>query len=605
MPSDLVDVDPILLPSPRHLERHDGWVTVPEQRTVSGLSRPQPGWVMAADGRAWVTCQRTSLMVAEGYTLHLGTTGIRIIAGGDGGARCALATIAQLIAQYGSRLPCLTIHDAPVFAVRGVMLDVSRDRIPTMAEFQRIIPQLASWKINHLQLYVEHTVAYAGYDEAWHDTSALTVDELRTIDRWCGDHGIELAANQNCFGHLAGFLQHPRWHHLAEIPPGASWDFGGHCTRTGPFSLCPSEPKALEFVADLLGQLAPAIGSPLINIGCDETYDVGQGRSRTAVEQRGRSAVYLDFVKSVCAITERLGKRPQFWADIALEHPECLLELPKDLIGLAWGYEADARFADWCDTITGSGHQAWVCPGTSSWRSFTGRTTERRANLFAAAKQGHAHGATGMLITDWGDLGHRQQWPISLRGLAEGAHRAWAGTRNEDPRATSLHAFGDRSLEVADWLDALGDADLDLRRIGGKHGGPLRNQTALFNDLHRPIGESWIGEASDWHAVSERIASLKQHMPTSVDHLIHDELAHTGRQALLGSRRAAARRAKDRTSLNQLLPELHDLLAEHRDLWLKRSRPGGLDRSCSHYERLASELSGHAQASRDQAGAAS
>mgnify|MGYP000176149182 CR=1 FL=1 len=147
-----------------------------------------------------------------------------------------------------------------------------------------------------------------------------------------------------------------------------------------------------------------------------------------------------------------------FWADIALEHPEALAALPDDLIALAWGYEPDSPFARWCIQLRSVGREVWVCPGTSSWRSITGRTSERRENLLSAAREGLAHGASGWLVTDWGDLGHRQQWPVALNALAEAAHRAWSGTAVYDPRAASLHVFGDRTLALADWLDRLGDA---------------------------------------------------------------------------------------------------------------------------------------------------
>lgn len=42
------------------------------------------------------------------------------------------------------------------------MLDVSRDKVPTMETMIKLIKMLASWKINQIQLYMEHTFAYKG-----------------------------------------------------------------------------------------------------------------------------------------------------------------------------------------------------------------------------------------------------------------------------------------------------------------------------------------------------------------------------------------------------------------------------------------------------------
>ena len=556
------------------------------------------GWHVGRNGRPWLAVSILPSLAAQAYTLEVTPDSCRVTVRDAAGVRHACATLDQLVRQYGARIPTLTIHDQPVFAVRGAMLDVSRDRIPTMAEFQRLIPQLASWKYNHLQLYVEHTVAYVGHDDAWQGLHALTPDELRRLDALCCEHGIELAANQNCFGHLSGFLSLPRYQHLAEIAVDGTWDFNGLVTRCGPFSLCPSEPQARTFVADLLAQLCPLIRSPWVNIGCDETFDVGQGRSREAVAARGRAAVYLDFVRQVCALTAAHGKRPQFWADIALEHPECLHELPRELCGLAWGYEGDARFADWCDALIGAGNEAWVCPGTSSWRSITGRTTDRQQNLLAAADQGAAHGASGFLVTDWGDLGHRQQWPISQHGLAEAAHRAWSGSAPYDARASGLHGFGETT--VGTWLDALGETDRTLRLIGGRvqpdgHRAPLRNATALFTDLHLALDAPYVGSSAQWQEVDDVLAHLQQTRPVSIAEQTARELDHAVGMARIAAGRAIARRQNDPQRMRAVVAAWKDSVILHRALWQLRSRTGGPERgglvtSCAHDQRLITEM---------------
>ena len=525
--------------------------------------------------------EQRDFLPAEGYQLTVDERGVTITHGDAAGLRHAKATLDQLHRQYPEGMfPGLQISDAPVFATRGVMLDVSRDRIPTLAELERIIGVLASWKINHLQLYVEHTVAYQGHESVWQGTGALTLEELRHLESVAATVGITLAANQNCFGHLSAWFRHPTYAPLAEVAPDGWWDFNGLVSRQGGFSFCPSDPRALALVEDLLGQLLPTMSAPWVNIGCDETFDVGQGRSREEVAQRGRATVYAEFVAKVCAIASRHGKRPQFWADIALEHPEALALLPPDLLGLAWGYEGDAPFARWLDQL--GEREAWVCPGTSSWRSFTGRTAERQANLLAAAREG-AGRATGFLVTDWGDLGHRQQWPISLHGLAEAAHRAWSGTAPYDPRAGGLHAFGDAAW--GPWLDALGNVDHPLRQTCGRTpGSPLRNATALFTDWHKPLSDQWLGTLDQWQTALQRLQDLPP-MPSPDPEV---DLALT--QARLALERAVRRRQGDAAGLRRLAPEVRAAVDRHRQYWLARCRPGGLTASCVHDLAIAEDL---------------
>ena len=578
---DLADLPPLLLPAPRRMELTGTTAVVSDPIEVGTHVIVLPG--------------------NEAYHLAITADGIRWAWRSAQGQRHAAATLAQLRAQYGDRLPCLVIDDAPVFAVRGVMLDISRDRVPTMAHLFETVDRLVSWKINHLQLYTEHTFAYAGHEEVWANASPMTPEEVRQLDVYCRERGIELAANQNCFGHLSSWLKHPRYASLGEIAPDGSWDFNGLVTRQGGFSLCPSDPRSLALIEDLLGQLLPNFTSPLVNIGCDETFDVGQGRSKDEVAKRGRAAVYLDFVAKVCGVARRHAKRPQFWADIALEHPEALGALPDDLIGLAWGYEPDAPFAKWCDQLRSAGREAWVCPGTSCWRSITGRTTERRGNLLAAARDGASHGATGYLITAWGDLGHRQQWPITLHALAEGAHRAWSGEAPYNSDASGLHAFGDRTGKLGQWIDSFGDLDAELRSTTGRLtiDGlrlPLRNASAIFTDQTKLRAELWLGSEQDWSKL--RVTPYLQSLAnvengTGVSQRVMRELRVSMGEVGLSLSRAAQRRSTTLMSNRAKIEQRQGWLLQrdvHRETWLARSRPGGLDDSCRHYQRLIDEL---------------
>lgn len=506
----------------------------------------------------------------------------------------------------------MAVADRPAFATRGVMLDVSRDKVPTMAQLKRTVDLLASLKFNHLQLYTEHTFAYSGHEEAWRDASPITPAEARELDAYCAARGIELAPNQNCFGHLSHWLRLPRYNPLAEIEGDGAWKFL-QFDRKGPFSLCPVEPRAAAFVADLFGQLLPCFGSELVNIGCDETFDVGWGRSKAHVERRAaklaggpeptdahrataRAELYFDFVQKIAAIADRHGRRPMMWADIALSHPELLGRMPEGMIGLAWWYEPTEKFESWVRVLREHGHDAWVCPGTSSWRSFTGRTTERRANIADAAEQGLRAGATGFLVCDWGDLGHRQQWPVSLAGIAQAAEAAWnpARARAFDARATSLHVLNDPSMTLGPWLDELGDADLEIRRAV-----KLTNATALFNDLHPPVpamlapGERAIKAGTgQWEVAASRIARLTAECPSIDDPLVRDEVHHTLEVAAFAADHAIAIRDPARLARERapLIERLERIIGDHERLWLARNRPGGLPHATSYYTTVLDAL---------------
>jgi hypothetical protein len=529
------------------------------------------------------------------YKLTLSPKGPFIVAGGPDGVRAAERTLKQLRAIAAQRpkerpLPILLIEDWADHERRGFMLDVSRDRIPTMATLRELVAALARTGYNELQLYVEHTFAYPGHEAVWGALDALTPDQVREIDGLCRSHGIELVANQNCFGHLAGWLRTPGYTELAETHGTFRFlDF----EKQGPFSLCPLEPRSLELVKEWLAVLARTFTSRRVNIGCDETFDVGQGKSRAVVERDGRAAVYTRFVGDVARAALALGLEPHFWADIALSDEEAFTRLPEELVPIAWGYEPDSPFEQWCTTLERLGRGHLVAPGTSCWRTFAGRTSERRANLAAASASAFDHDSDGLLVTAWGDIGHRQTWPITLRALADGAEACWnAGASQADPRAASRELFGVDDASVATWIDELGDLDHTLRTADEALALPrLGNASATFSELFPATAQSKPrGDVERWSACRERLDAHARSRPRSVDALVSAELDHAVRWSRLASDAALVRLGATPARRAALLEQVDALTASERELWPQRSRRPGLEHSLVHVAKLRERL---------------
>ena len=369
-----------------------------------------------------------------------------------------------------------------MFAVRSYMLDISRDKVPSMGTLKQLVEILEKFNYNQLQLYTEHTFAYSKHESVWKDASPMTAQEIRELDLFCAMHGIDLVPNQNSFGHLERWLVKPEYNHLAELPHGgAPLPWGGF--KKDPTTLCPTDPASLEFLAGLYDELLPNFESRLFNIGCDETFDLlGEGRSAAAVKEKGEGRVYLDFLLKVAELVRKRGKRPMFWGDVILRHPELVPELPKDLIALDWGYEGNHPFMDEAAKFAAAGLDFYVCPGTSSWNSLAGRVENMRENMIAAERAGHLHGAKGFMVTDWGDGGHWQPLAASLPGLILGGNLAYSGASAA-------------KMDLEDALNAVMGVPLGgtLLRLGTLYlrGGALRaNASELFRILANDRGYS-------------------------------------------------------------------------------------------------------------------
>jgi len=126
-----------LLPCPRSLKLLHGTFTLPKQKPLTAIKVIRSKSAPAHD---------------EGYELTISKNGIEISFHETGGLRAAAATLRQLLRQYGRKLPCLKIRDWPDFPRRGVMLDISRGRVPKLETLLELVEHLADFKINELQL---------------------------------------------------------------------------------------------------------------------------------------------------------------------------------------------------------------------------------------------------------------------------------------------------------------------------------------------------------------------------------------------------------------------------------------------------------------------
>jgi len=437
-----------LLPTPRSLKTGAGKFILPEQNPLAAIK---------------IVRTNATPNHPEGYALTISKNGIEICFRENAGVHAALATLRQLIREYGRALPCLKIRDWPDFARRGVMLDISRGRVPKLATLLDLAEKLADFKINELQLYTEHTFAYRCYKSVWQSWGALTAKEIRILDARCCELGIDLVPNQNSFGHLRQFLADPKLKKLGEISAPFLAETKDFLRR--PTTLAPNHPGTMPFLRGLYDELLPNFSSDFINVGGDETWDLGKGQSKKLCAAKGQGRVYLDFLKKIHREVSRRGKTMLFWGDIILKHPSLIRELPKDAIALNWGYEANHPFAKEAAQFAKAKIPFYVCPGTSTWQTLVGKHDNALANLRAAAKTGKKFGALGLLNTDWGDGGHPQPLAVSWPLFAAGAALAWNAKACDEKvlaKVLSRDVFEDVTGKVAESGFKLGFAHQQL-----------------------------------------------------------------------------------------------------------------------------------------------
>ena len=416
----------------------------------------------------------------EGYTLDITADSIHITAECEAAAFYAIQTLRQIFKE--EKIPCLSIKDRPDFKYRGFYQDISRGKIATVETLKKLIDMMAYYKMNALQLYVEHIYEFEGCEELHKETSFITGAELRELDAYCRDNFIDFQPSLATFGHMFDLLDLKQYRHLRVLKDYEN-DICRWADRHKHHTIDPSQEESFEVVSSLIDQFAPNFTSDYFNICCDETFDL-----KTSYPKELEVKLYIDFVKKITSYLKAKGKKIMMWADVLLEYPEFITELPEDTIFLNWMYRANPE-EDKVAIFGSLGRKQIVCSGTSSWWRFCESVDCEESNIIMLAEHGYKHGAIGMLTTNWGDWGNLASIDNALYGLVLGAAKSWdISTKVTDEFRADVNALLYHCKNGLSYMRAIGEVHNKINwcnianaaykhRNGVDYSGPITAET--------------------------------------------------------------------------------------------------------------------------------
>lgn len=397
--------------------------------------------------------------LSEKYLLTIEKNGIEIFGDSVKALSWGIQTLLQIIQQSGLSIPCLEIKDNPDFKHRGFYHDVTRGKVPKLSTLKMLVEKCAYYKINELQLYVEHSFAFSCLPELWNGKTPLTSEEILELDRYCKRFHIDLIPSMATFGHLYELLRLKKYEHLNELEISASELPHDLWERMAHYTIDPSNEESFALVKQMMSEYLPLFSSKYFNICCDETFDLGKGRNKERAEQCGVGRVYVDFVKKIAEFAISCGKIPMMWGDIVLNHRELIRELPKKTVFLNWEYGAEIT-DEATKGFSETGVEQIVCPGVQGWSRFAYNIEDASKNIRKKVQYGTIYNASGVLNTDWGDCGHVNFISGTFHGLAFGAALSWNASsfteNSEFDKAVSVLEWGDSNSRTASLLRELG-----------------------------------------------------------------------------------------------------------------------------------------------------
>jgi len=420
------------------------------------------------------------VMESEGYVLIVEPREATIIGATGAGVFYGAQTFKQLLPLPGAPrvLATGTARDWPAMKYRGISDDLSRGPFPTIEFQKRQIRIFAAFKINIYSPYFEHTLLYPDQPLAAPPGAALTPAEAAELVTYARQYHVTIVPEQEAFGHLHHVLQYELYQDLAETPHG--------------YVLAPGQDGTLPLIKDWFTQIAAEFPSPFIHIGADETLDLGVGRTRDAVAQKGLGPVYVDFLNQIHDTLAPLNRRLLFWGDIGDANPDAVSKLPRDMIAVPWNYGDSSGFDKLIEPFAKNGIETWVAPGDANWNEVYPVATAALWNIQGFIRDGQRLGSTGALTTVWNDDGEGL-FNMDWYGVLFGAVAAW------QPGESSIADYQDAYGAIFH-LDPSGKIDAAEKELMAAHEALSAAKTAMKSDQIFWL-DPWSAEAARTDAI--------------------------------------------------------------------------------------------------------
>lgn len=320
-----------------------------------------------------------------------------------------------------------TIEETPQFKTLGPMFDFSRNAVMKQETFGEMIRKLAVMGFNSAMLYMEDTYEINNEPYFGYLRGRYSQEELKAMDDYAHQFGIELIPCIQTLAHLEEFLK---------------WDAAYHYKDTKGALLLESE-RTYELLENMILSATGPLRSKRIHIGMDEAEEVGRGRFLNQHGYQPRFELMVNHLEKVLQITDKFGLEAMMWSDMFLKLasetgdsyskstklPDYILEqVPKNIQLMYWQYNsADINHYEQIikqhkkfekmPTFAGG---MWI------WNSFAPNYDLSLTASQAALTACKANDVEDIFVTLWGDDGSENNVFTALLGLQFYAEHAYA-----------------------------------------------------------------------------------------------------------------------------------------------------------------------------------
>lgn len=463
------------------------------------------------------------------------------------------------------------------FDMCGAMYDHSRNGVLNVAYTKKMLAQLAMLGINTYLMYMEDTYQVEGEALFGYMRGAYTPAELKEIDDFAYDLGIEVVPCIQTLAHLNCFLRHPhmkdRYHDIDDV------------MEVG-------KPEVLDLIDRMFSTLSKCFRSKKMHAGMDEAYAVGRGKYLDHNGYQTRKEVMKRHIEAVSEIAKKYDYYLLVWDDMFYrgEGSELSGIRPDNMHIVYWNYydETEEAYLDKLDVRLADDPDAFFAGGAWRWGTYTPCHRKTVVTTEKALDACIKRNVRNVFTTSWGDDGNETPVDCHLLGIAMFAEYNYSKQYNPDDFKAKLEWLTGMSFE--EWMlqDDINNFCDECQKTNSFE------KVALLQDPLCGMHDAYIryaGERADLTAHYNTLADKFDTLAARKDGntLVNEFYAALCRALALkwnlGLAATDAYKAGDKATLgkiaNEVVPQLVELLDKarvaRRAVWMYESKLNGFE----------------------------
>ncbi len=468
----------------------------------------------------------------------------------------------------------------------GAMLDMSRNAVMKIEQIKKYVDYLKEFGYNMLMLYTEDTYEVDNEPYFGYLRGRYSKDELKEIDAYCLEKGIELIPCVQTLAHLKTLFRWPVYYRTVR-----------DCIDV----LLVDEERTYTLIDNIFATLEQCFTTRVAHVGMDEAYFLGAGAYRDKHGPAERAEMLKRHLSRVREIAQKHGFTILTWSDMFFNElgkgdyytdPKkfCVSDEEKKIVPdgvqlVYWDYYSTQqnKYERSFKNHKKITDNVWYAGGIWSWYGFAPINRFSLRAMGAAMKACRKSGMEKIFITIWGDDGGECP-KFSLLPVLYYSKRIYDGE-------TSIQKIKAEFKEiVGESFDAMLQMDAPNEICGNKGQGLPCNPSRymFYSDLFSGYFDANLpeGGAAEYKTIAKRLQNYAR--GSEKFGYIYGYLAKLcdfmSVKYDLGVRLRAAYQAEDKTELQNLVGvirsaeiKLDKFYDAFKTVWYTDNKPYGFE----------------------------